>query len=79
MKITDAKTNTSSGQGRQSFDSTTPSGGITNVSASDNSPVLMNTPSLKPRGFRADQLVAMANDDGYRLSTEAPRKDKMKG
>lgn len=49
------------------------------ASASDNSPIPMNTPGLKPRGFRADQLIEMAGDDGYRLGTEAPRKDKMKG
>lgn len=79
MKSTDTKTNTSSGEGRQSFGSTAPSGGITNVSAEDNSPVNMNTPGLKPRGFRADQLVDMAADDTGRLGTEPPRKDKMKG
>ena len=39
----------------------------------------MNTMGLKERGFRADQLLAMADDDGYRLGIEAPRKDKMKG
>lgn len=79
MKTTNTSKNTQSGEGRQSFDSTAPSGGITNVSSADNSPVLMNTPSPKPRGFRADQLIDMASDDGYRLTPEAPRKDKMRG
>lgn len=79
MKSTDAKANTTSGEARQNFGSTPASGGITNVSQEDNSPVNMNTPGLKPRGFRADQLVEMAGDDTGRLGTEPPRKDKMKG
>jgi len=70
---------TKAGPGRQSFDSAPPSGGITNVSQQDNGAVNMNTPGLKPRGFRADQLVSMAGDDAARLGTEAPRTDKMKG
>lgn len=49
------------------------------ASTEDNSATMMNTPGLKPRGFRADQLIEMAGDDGYRLGTEAPRKDKIKG
>lgn len=64
---------------RAEFDSTIPSGGIRNVSEADNSPVMMNTPGLKERGYRADQLIEMAGDDAYRLSTEAPRREKMKG
>lgn len=49
------------------------------ASSADNSPVPMNTPGLKPRGYRADQLVEMAGDDGYRLGTESPRREKLKG
>jgi hypothetical protein len=79
VKVTDQSKNTTSGEARQGFSSTAPSGGITNVSGADNSPVLMNTPSPKPRGFRADQLIDMASDDGYRLTPEAPRRDKMRG
>lgn len=79
MKSTEKIPNLASGETRQGFSATPPSGGISNVSQEDNSPVNMNTPGLKPRGFRADQLVEMANDDAYRLGTEAPRKDKMKG
>lgn len=81
MKITDQKTNSSASESRQAFQSSTPSNGnpAINASDSDNSPVMMNTPGLKPRGYRADQLIDMANDDGYRLSTEAPRHDKMVG
>lgn len=49
------------------------------ASTADNSPVMMNKPGMQPRGSRADELVEMAGDDGYRLGTEAPRKSKMKG
>ena len=49
------------------------------TSDSDNLPTNMNTPSLKLRGFRADQLIDMAADEGYRLGVETPRTDKMKG
>lgn len=79
MKSTDMGGNGQQTDNRASFDSTVPSGGITNVSASDNSPTMMNTEGLKERGFRADQLIEMAGDDSYRLGTEAPRKDKIKG
>lgn len=69
------------GEDRQSFESATSSGGAnpTNVSAEDNASVMMNTPGLKPRAFRADQLIEMAGDDMGRLGIEAPRTDKMKG
>lgn len=76
MKSTEGGNSTDN---RAAFDSTAPSGGITNVSKSDNSPTMMNTPAPKERGFRADQLVEMAGDDGYRLTPEAPRMDKIKG
>lgn len=79
MKSTELGTNGAQTNDRANFDSTTPSGGITNVSKADNSPTLMNTPEPKERGFRADQLIEMAGDDGYRLTPEAPRKDKIKG
>lgn len=79
MKSTDMTPNGQQTDDRASFDSTAPTGGITNVSKSDNSPTLMNTPEPKERGFRADQLIEMAGDDGYRLTPEAPRRDKIKG
>lgn len=79
MKSTDSVTNGIKSGTRVSLDSTPPSGGITNVSRSDNSPVPMNTPEPKERGYRADQLVEMAGDDSYSLVGEAPRKTKMKG
>jgi hypothetical protein len=61
------------------MDSTEPSGGISNVSQEYNSPVNMNTPSLKPRAFRADQLIETMGNDSYSLQGEAARKTKMKG
>lgn len=64
---------------RGNFDSTPPSGGITNVSKADNSPVMMNTPEMKERGSRADALIEMAGNDTYSLGMEAPRKTKIKG
>ena len=81
MKSTNSSVNSQAGEKRQNFDSTAASNGnpAINASASDNSPVMMNTPGLKPRGFRADQLIDMANEDSYRLGTEAPRHDKMPG
>lgn len=79
MKSTEMGNNGMKTDNRAAFDSTVPTGGITNVSASDNSPVPMNTPGLKERGFRADQLIEMAGDDTYRLGTESPRMDKIKG
>lgn len=79
MKSTDSLTNGIKSGTRVSLDSTAPTGGITNVSKSDNSPVMMNTPEMKERGSRADALIEMAGDDSYRLGTEAPRKSKMKG
>lgn len=79
MKSTEMGVNGQQTDNRASFDSTVPSGGISNVSKQDNSPTMMNTPGLKERGYRADQLVEMAGDDSYRLATEAPRKDKIKG
>lgn len=64
---------------RGSFDTTAPSGGITNVSAQDNGEVMMNKPGLDSRGSRADALIEMAGMDSYRLGTEAPRRSKIKG
>jgi hypothetical protein len=73
---------------RMTVESTTPSAGLTNVSAADNSKVLMGAAAgLEERGWRADQLVEMAGEDGNDnppgnretlLSTEI-RKTKMKG
>jgi hypothetical protein len=72
---------------RMTVESTTPSAGLTNVSTADNSKVLMNAPELQERGWRADQLVEVAGEDGNDnppgnretlLSTEI-RKTKMKG
>lgn len=65
----------------QSFESTSPSNGAvpTQMTASDNLPTNMNKPELATRGSRADSLVEMAGDDGYRLGTEAPRHGKMPG
>lgn len=79
MDIKDLSKNGVTSGKRMDVDSTSPSAGLTNVSASDNSPVNMNTPEMKPRGYRCDQLVEMAGDDGYDLGGEAPRKTKMKG
>lgn len=79
MKITDMNPNGMASASRSSTDSTAPSGGISNVSQSDNDKTLMNTPEPKARGYRADQLVNMAGDDSYTLLPEAPRKDKMRG
>lgn len=69
------------GQDRQSFESTSPTNGAVPKQMTDsyNLPTNMNTPGLKERGFRADQLVEMAGDDSYRLGLEAPRFDKIKG
>lgn len=73
--------NGQAGDDRQTFESTSPSkgGAPTNVSAEDNGAVMMNTPGLKPRAFRADQLIDMAGDDMGRLGIEPSRTDKMKG
>lgn len=79
MKITDTVENGMKSDKRIDVQDTAASGGISNVSQSDNSPVMMNTPGMKERGFRADQLIEMAGDDGYRLGTEASRMEKMKG
>lgn len=79
MDIKDLSKNGAVSGKRMDVSSTSPSGGLSNVSASDNSPVAMNTPEMKPRGFRCDQLVEMAGDDSYDLGGEAPRKTKMKG
>lgn len=79
MKSTDSLTNGIKSGTRVSLDSTPPSGGITNVSKADNSPVMMNTPEMKERGSRADALVEMAGNDTYSLAMEAPRKSKIKG
>lgn len=80
MKSTDMSKNGEASASRASLDSTPPSGGISNVSSADNTPVLMNMASgPKERGSRADALITMAGDDAYRLTEEAPRKGKMKG
>lgn len=73
--------NGQAGDERQTFESSSPTNGSVpkQMTDSDNSPVMMNTPGLKQRGFRADQLVEMAGDDSGRLSIEAPRMVKMKG
>lgn len=79
MKSTDSVSNGLKSGSRVSLDSAAPSGGITNVSKSDNSPVMMNKPEMAERGSRADALIEMAGDDSYRLGTEAPRRGKIKG
>lgn len=79
MDIKDLSKNGVTSGKRMDVDSTSPSGGITNVSAQDDSPVNMNTPGMKPRGFRCDQLVEMAGDDSYDLGGESPRRTKMTG
>lgn len=79
MKSTEMGSNGMKSVPRAQFDSTPPSKGITNVSATDNSPVMMNKPELADRGSRADALIEMAGDDSYRLNVEAPRRSKMKG
>lgn len=72
--------NGSVSESRVSVESTAPTQGFSNVSQEDNASVLMNMASgVKPRGSRADALIDMANDDGYRLTTEAPRRGKIKG
>jgi hypothetical protein len=78
MKVSDSSSNGAVSEKRVSV--TSSAGSPANqASASDNSATNMNTPELKERGFRADQLIDMAGDDSYRLATEAPRKTKMKG
>lgn len=79
MKSTDLSTSGMAVASRASIDSTPPSGGISNVSAADNSPINMNKPEYAERGSRADQLIEMAGMDNYTLHTEAPRLGKMKG
>lgn len=79
MDVKDLSKNGAVSEKRMDISSTKPTGGITNVSAADNSPVLMNTPEMKERGFRCDQLVEMAGDDTTNLAGEAPRMTKMKG
>lgn len=78
MKVSDMSSNGTKSDKRISVQSASgdPS---KQASSSDNSPVAMNTPEPKPRGFRADQLVEMAGDDSYSLKGEAPRRSKMKG
>lgn len=78
MKSNDMSSNGTASEKRVSVEST-PGDAARQATATDNSVTNMNTPELKERGFRADQLIDMAGDDGYRLSTEAPRKTKMKG
>jgi hypothetical protein len=86
--IKDKSTPTITSKDRMTVESTTPSAGsITNVSGSFNSPVLMNAPEMKERGWRADQLVEMAGEDGNdnppgnrsSLLGNEVRKTKMKG
>lgn len=78
MKISDMSSNGSTSTSR--IDVTSTSGDPSKqASSSDNSPTMMNTPGMKERGSRADQLIEMAGDDSYRLSTEEPRKGKIKG
>lgn len=79
MDVKDLSRNGAMSEKRMDVTSTKPTGGISNVSQSDNSPVMMNTPGMKERGFRADQLIEMAGDDAYRLGQEPARMDKMKG
>lgn len=79
MKATNLGTNGQQTDNRASFDSTVPSGGISNVSQSDNAPVMMNKPGMAERGSRADALIEMAGDDTYRLGQEPARKGKIKG
>lgn len=79
MKSTEMGTNGQQTDNRAAFDSTIPSGGITNVSKADNSPTMMNCPEMKERGSRADDLIEMAGDDSPTLGMEAPRKTKIKG
>lgn len=79
MDITNSEANVKS-TSRISVSDTSPSGGqITNVSQSDNSPVMMNKDGLQERGSRADELIATMGDDSYSLATEPPRMSKMKG
>jgi hypothetical protein len=80
MKISkNLNTNGMASASLNSVDSTPPSGGISNVSKADNSPINMNTPEPKPRAYRADQLIDTMSDDSYSLTVEAPRMTKMKG
>lgn len=78
MKVSDMSSNGAVSEKRVSVEST--SGNPSKqASSSDNGATNMNTPGLKERGSRCDQLIDMAGDDSYRLATEAPRKTKMKG
>lgn len=79
MNVKDLSSNGSTSKKRMDVTSTSPTGGISNVSQADNSPVNMNMPEYKERGSRADDLIEMAGMDGYTLHTEAPRLGKMKG
>lgn len=62
-----------------SFDETPPSGGISNVSQEDNSPINMNTPEPKVRSSRAEALIETMGEDSYSLTAESPRHTKMTG
>jgi hypothetical protein len=78
MKITDTNTPTVKSGTRIPVTDSEPQT-PTNVTAADDSPVMMNLPEPATRGSRADALIAMAQDDTYRLGQEAARNKKMKG
>lgn len=79
MKITEMTPNGQASSKRVDVTDTPPSAGFSNVSSGNNAETNMNTPGLKPRSFRTDQLVEMAGMDNFTLANEAPRMDKMKG
>lgn len=79
MKATDLSQNGYASEKRVNVDSTSPSGGISNVSQQDNGKVMMNKPEMDTRGSRADSLVDIMNMDGERLGQEAPRHTKIVG
>ena len=49
------------------------------ATSTDNSKVFMNTPEMKERGFRTDQLLEAVGMDNYSLKGEQTRMSKMKG
>jgi hypothetical protein len=65
--------------GMASVEETAPTGGFSNVSETNNTPVNMGAPSPKPRSFRAEQLIETMSNDSYDLNPESPRHTKMVG
>ena len=76
MKITQ---NDGASMTRAKVESTTPSGGLSNVTQDDSDMTLMNLPSPALRSQRADALIETMGTDTYSLTPEKARNLKMKG